>query len=238
MPRPDDFAESVKQTLGRRVGFRCSNPNCDAPTLGPHTNDDRHVNLGVTSHISAASRGGARYDKDQTRLERASIRNAIWLCQSCAKLVDNDADRFPRTLLLHWKQTAEARALEVLQGTLAPDYFPQPPAALHAPVPRMEGSPYDTARGKLIHAGWAPEIRHQTFGDNDIIPFGNGRYFWEKGFHEILAASSTGLAHCAFGFRDLYRNRLIVVAAGSASEDVEQGPRVCNWYFASTQNEG
>lgn len=35
----------------------------------------------------------------------------LWLCQNCAKLVDNDTARFPETTLREWKQNAETEAL-------------------------------------------------------------------------------------------------------------------------------
>jgi hypothetical protein len=47
-----------------------------------------------------------------TEEERRDIANAIWLCQNCAKLVDNDALQFPWALLVGWKGQAEKAALE------------------------------------------------------------------------------------------------------------------------------
>jgi hypothetical protein len=43
--------------------------------------------------------------------------NGIWLCQTCAKLVDNDAQRFPADLLREWKAGAEAEALQRIGKT-------------------------------------------------------------------------------------------------------------------------
>jgi len=39
---------------------------------------------------------------------RASIDNGIWLCQNCAKLVDNDALAYSVDLLRAWRAVAEA----------------------------------------------------------------------------------------------------------------------------------
>jgi hypothetical protein len=60
---------------------------------------------------------------------------------------------------------------------------------------------------------------------------GNGLYFWEKGFHEIMHASGAGLAHCAFGHSDIYGNRLVVVTAGEVIEEANQFAGVWSWHF-------
>ena len=52
----DDFPKRVIDTLAKRVGFRCSNPNCLTPlTSGPHSDPARSVNMGVAAHITAAA---------------------------------------------------------------------------------------------------------------------------------------------------------------------------------------
>lgn len=42
-----------------------------------------------------------------TKEERASINNGIWLCQSCAKLIDNDSDKYTTDILKKWKKETE-----------------------------------------------------------------------------------------------------------------------------------
>jgi len=42
-----------------------------------------------------------------TKEQRRSPENGIWLCQSCAKLVDNDEIRYPVEFLKRWKNLAE-----------------------------------------------------------------------------------------------------------------------------------
>lgn len=73
----DEFSTSVKDSLDKRVAFRCSNPKCGVATSGPHTETIRFVNLGVASHITAAASGGPRFDETLTPKERASIDNGI-----------------------------------------------------------------------------------------------------------------------------------------------------------------
>ena len=107
----DDFDEKTKEILARRVGYRCSNPNCRKLTSGPRTESTKAVNIGVAAHITAASPSGPRYDKLMSSKERKSIDNGIWLCQNCAKLVDNDKQRYTVDLLIEWKKSSEQAAL-------------------------------------------------------------------------------------------------------------------------------
>jgi hypothetical protein len=51
--------------------------------------------------------------------QRADIANGVWLCQTCAKLVDNDQVRFTAAVLQDWKAVAEQDALDQI-GKTAP----------------------------------------------------------------------------------------------------------------------
>lgn len=110
MPQRDDFNEPIKRALAARVATLCSNPDCRALTSGPHEDAGKAVNLGVAAHITAAAAGGPRYDAGLTAEQRSSAENAIWLCQNCAKLIDNDPVRFPVAVLRAWKVKAEETA--------------------------------------------------------------------------------------------------------------------------------
>jgi len=112
----DDFPRAVVETLAKRVGNRCSNPGCRKLTSGPHTEGEKVLNVGVAAHVTAASPGGPRYDSSLTPEERKGIGNGIWLCQSCAKLVDNDEARYTRELLVRWKLDAEQEALREIES--------------------------------------------------------------------------------------------------------------------------
>jgi|ERR1017187_988615 hypothetical protein len=113
----DDFADAIKRTIGQRVNNRCSNPTCGAQTAGPQIDPTKALNIGVAAHITAASPGGARYDRVLTDDERSHPSNAIWLCQSCAKLIDNDPLRYTVDLLRQWKREAEEAAFSVIGRT-------------------------------------------------------------------------------------------------------------------------
>jgi hypothetical protein len=110
MTARDDFKPEVKDVLAKRVGMRCSNPNCRQPTSGPQEHPARVLNIGVAAHITAASPNGPRYDKSLSPESRGSIENGLWLCQNCAKLVDNDDLRYPVDLLRRWKALSEEAA--------------------------------------------------------------------------------------------------------------------------------
>ncbi len=110
----DDFDQKSKGILARRVGHRCSNPNCRELTSGPQKDPAKAINIGVAAHITAASPGGARYNSKLSSDERKSIDNGIWLWQKCAKSVDNDERRYTADLLADWKKFSEQAAqLEV-----------------------------------------------------------------------------------------------------------------------------
>ncbi|MCK2184103.1 hypothetical protein [Halomonas getboli] len=159
------------------------------------------------------------------------MENGIWLCQSCAKLIDNDESRYPVALLRQWKVEAEAGALRAMSGSSLNDYFPQPPAAKHAPIPKIAGLSYETARLSLIDAGWQPIGYSMAHGSDPDLQVGNGLYFWQKGYYEIIDCCPTGLSHCRFGYRDAYGNKLIIITSGEVLPQVGSTARVSRWSF-------
>lgn len=233
----DDFSQPVKNALARRVAMRCSNPACRAVTSGPHSAPSRSVNLGVASHITAAASGGPRFDLALTSEQRASIENAIWLCQTCAKLIDSDDGRFTTMGLRNWKVSAEAEALRALNGSSTVEFFPQPPLANHTPIPKIAGTTYDDARARLVDAGWQPRLHHWSYASEPGMQYGNGLIFWQRGYHEIIHASGTGLGHCTFGFHDVYGSKLVIVTAGEVDEERCADAYVWSWHFTKDWDE-
>jgi len=112
----DDFSQQTLDILAKRVGIRCSNPGCRKLTTGPRSESTKIINIGVGAHITAAATGGPRFDPNLSSEERKSPENGVWLCQNCAKLVDNDPDRYPVKILQGWKQLAENAALSEIEG--------------------------------------------------------------------------------------------------------------------------
>ena len=90
------------------------------PTFGAAPGHDGVVNVGVASHITAASPDGPRYDPSLTPEERRHQSNGIWLCQNDGKLVDSDSEHFTVEMLHEWKRLAEERSFrEVALGGVA-----------------------------------------------------------------------------------------------------------------------
>lgn len=106
----DSFPPSVLTKLRGRVANRCSNPDHRVPTSAPGPGDDAVNNIGVAAHIHAASPGGPRYDEGMSPQQRRSISNALWLCASCATMIDRDTEKYTPDLLRAWKAQAEQAA--------------------------------------------------------------------------------------------------------------------------------
>lgn len=231
MPR-DDFPIRIKETLAKRVAYHCSNPDCDIITTGPHTDSSKYINLGVASHITAASPNGPRFDPNLSKQERSAIENGIWLCQKCSKLIDSDEIAYTIERLKNWKITSERKIDDIINSNIQLSFYPQPANARHTPIPKIAYLTYDDARTKMIESGWQPVLNRPSYqSENPTLIAGNGDYFWTKGFHEIVNACPTGLAYCTFMFRDVYKNNLIIVTAGETYEERNVFTRVWAWYL-------
>lgn len=112
----DNFDKTTIDRLAKRVGMKCSCPTCRLPTTGPSAQNNSITNTGVAAHICAASPGGARYDANMTSETRSHISNGIWLCQTHAKIIDDDEISYPVSLLHEWKETAEHMAALEARG--------------------------------------------------------------------------------------------------------------------------
>jgi hypothetical protein len=106
----NEFSQKVKHVLAQRVGLLCSNPVCMTDTTGPQSDPSCVINVGVAAHITAAAPGGPRFNPELSDKERASAKNGIWLCQTCAKLIDSDLAVYSLHLLSEWKARAEQDA--------------------------------------------------------------------------------------------------------------------------------
>lgn len=106
-----EFPATVRSSLAHRAGFSCANPECRAPTAGPSEESElARSDVGVASHITAAAPGGPRYEASLSESDRTSIDNGVWLCQVCAKKIDDDVVRYPSDVLRRWKHEVEADA--------------------------------------------------------------------------------------------------------------------------------
>ncbi len=103
---------------------------------------DGVVNIGVAAHITAAAAGGPRFDPNLTPDQRRALANGIWLCQSCAKLIDCDDGRFTPILLQDWKARAESRAQSFLQTPERPEGDDEPVLVVPSTDPSVSWLPF------------------------------------------------------------------------------------------------
>jgi len=104
-----DFPEQVKVALAKRASYVCSNPDCRVLTVAPADVDaTKVIYVGEAAHICAAAEGGPRYDKNMSDEQRKGIENAIFVCSTCADMIDkNNGADFSVKALRIWKEQHE-----------------------------------------------------------------------------------------------------------------------------------
>ena len=109
MNNRDDFSQATIKNLQMRAAFLCSKPDCRRLTIAPSKeNESDFIYIGNAAHITAASEDGPRYDSTLTPKQRKDISNAIFLCASCAEMIDkNQGADFSSDLLKDWKNKHE-----------------------------------------------------------------------------------------------------------------------------------
>jgi hypothetical protein len=183
----DEFGKTITDRLAKRAGMKCSCPDCRLPTAGPD-GDGGITNTGVAAHITAASPGGARYDGTLTPEMRSDIANGIWLCQTHAKLVDDDELTFTVSVLHDWKETAEHMAALEARGFAVRRAPPFPDLEKKAPKLLAE------MRDDLTKAPLVREfvlLNRRVMYNPGSTPFFN--YFYED--HEYLDSIVTIMRH-------------------------------------------
>jgi cytochrome c553 len=125
----DNFRQKTINTLAKRVAYRCSNPACRIPTIGPEQRGDGTVVVGVAAHITAAAKGGPRYDPSLTPEQRRHQSNGIWLYEIHGKQVDADEQHFTVETLRAWKKVAESEVADAITCL----QVPRPPKVVSAP---------------------------------------------------------------------------------------------------------
>ena len=85
----DEFSVKTKEKLAKRVAYRCSNPQCRKPTIGPKDESDGTISIGEAAHIRAASPGLEIVDARITYLAYAPEIAAVMLQrQQASAIVD------------------------------------------------------------------------------------------------------------------------------------------------------
>jgi hypothetical protein len=183
----DDFNRPVIDRLARRVGMKCSYPDCRTPTSGPD-GDGGVTNTGVAAHITAASPGGARYDEMLSPEERSGINNGIWLCQTHAKLIDDDELTYTPAVLRAWKETAEhMAALETLGYVVRKA---RPFSDLEKKVPKLIAEMREDLSKRRLVRQFIVLSRKVSYGGSETPYF---VYYHED--HEELLAVMTIMVH-------------------------------------------
>jgi hypothetical protein len=106
---PNKFTKNTRLILASRAGQSCSNSYCNKPTTAAHSENDKFVDVGEAAHIRGARPGSKRFDPTMSPAERSNIINGIWLCRTCAKLIDSDEMKYTVDVLYNWKRTHEAK---------------------------------------------------------------------------------------------------------------------------------
>lgn len=116
-----DFSPQTKRLVADRAGYRCSYPTCNRITVGPGASVTEVSTSGTAAHIYSASSAGPRGQGGLTDDELKQPTNAIWLCATHARLIDNNrGDKYPPELLLSYKQLQEARVAREQEGLYTP----------------------------------------------------------------------------------------------------------------------
>lgn len=105
--------------MAKKVRYLCSKPDCRKPTIGSKADGSGFMRVGTAAHITAASKGGPRYDPALSSDERKNESNGIWLCPGCGRLVDADDAHFTVETLRTWKIDAEKQAFEAIAYAIA-----------------------------------------------------------------------------------------------------------------------
>lgn len=145
----DEFSTITITKLAKRAAYHCS--NCQISTLSASESDDEELShTGVAAHIIAASPNGPRADANVSIIEKISIRNGIYCCQICAKLIDanrgtdypperlqqikNDHEKLTRTGTIPMSPEQFAKSVGVSNSKNTPD---KPDLALRFIYPKF-----------------------------------------------------------------------------------------------------
>jgi hypothetical protein len=154
-------------------------------TTGPGEGNADTFNVGVAAHINAASPGGPRYDPQQSREERRSHENAIWMCQNHAKSVDADPEKYPANLLHQWKRTHEDRVRQS--------------------IGRRGIGPFAVESNQGESGSWFPTFSFERNGDLQVSELSAEGHYSIWGWWEIEAKALEGaIAGVIRSSRELY----------------------------------
>jgi len=114
-----EFTPEIRKTVAERAGHRCSFRDCDVSTIGPSlSNADTSTRNGNACHIYPAGRSGPRSALTPSGFDLGGLRNAIWMCEVHASLIDKDGGfPYPPAVLFKLRDQAEKRAAIAQKST-------------------------------------------------------------------------------------------------------------------------
>ena len=136
----DNFSAKTVSVAQRRAAYICSNPSCRGSTIaGSERNETGVIFTGVVAHITAAAKGGARYDESLTSEQRCDISNAIFLCADCSVMIDKDSGAdYSIEVLRGWKHEHESWVRENLNKRV------------HIPLTEISGEITTSGKGTVV----------------------------------------------------------------------------------------
>lgn len=111
--RGREFSSTTARHLGERVAYMCSKPDCRILTIRARSGSDSVLKKGKACHIHSASPNGPRFDPRMSDADCKSPSNGIWLCDICAREVDDDASIYSARTLKGWKNKSELYVMEL-----------------------------------------------------------------------------------------------------------------------------
>lgn len=109
-----EFASIVRRQLGERVAYMCSNPLCRRLTIKACAVGSTSVRRGKAAHICAASPRGPRFNPKLSDQQCRSFANGIWLCDICAREIDDNLCPYSVDRIRAWKREAEDYVAELV----------------------------------------------------------------------------------------------------------------------------
>lgn len=102
-----EFRTKAKRQLAERVAYICSNPSCRKLTVKANFENYTSVKSGKAAHIYPASLNGPRSGHSKPPEYVQSFENGIWLCDICAREIDDNQSQYTSETLQNWKHETE-----------------------------------------------------------------------------------------------------------------------------------
>lgn len=102
---------NTKLRLFADSGGFCQNPDCLSELF--RDIDDSTIHVAEMAHVISTADAGPRAKAMLTPKELGSYDNLVLLCPTCHTIIDKAEDKYPETLVKHWKQTHKEKIASV-----------------------------------------------------------------------------------------------------------------------------